>query len=62
MTHADQNLTYFSYCDAYDIKWNKRGRFGHFGRLDSIRGYPNYTFDQFVHHNILMNYSFNNNY
>ena len=62
MTHADHNLTYFSHCDAYDIKRNKRERFGHFGRLDSIRGYPNYTFDQFVHHNILMNYYFNNNY
>jgi len=55
MTHADHNSTYFSHCDAYDIKRNKRGRFGHFGRLDSIRGNPNYTFDQFVHHNILMN-------
>ena len=54
MTHADHNLTYFSHSDAYDIERNERGRVGHSERLDSLRGHPNYNFDQFVHHIILI--------
>ena len=52
MTHDDDKLTYFSYCDAYDI--NQRGRIGHFGRMDSICDNHNYNSDQFVHHIILI--------